>query len=110
GGCLEQVVVGQRDADVVAADLPLQAAGVAAGDDLAPVDDDDVVGQAVGLLEVLRGEQQRRAPADQRVQHLPQLVAGPGVEAGRRLVEEQHLRAGDQRRRQVEPAAYAARV
>ena len=32
------------------------------------------------------------------------------VEAGRRLVEEEHRRAGDERRGEVEPAAHAARV
>ena len=45
-----------HDLDLVAADLPLELAGVAPGDDPAVVDDDDVVGQALGLLQVLRGE------------------------------------------------------
>ena len=66
--------------------------------------------EAVGLLEVLRGQEDRRALADERVEHVPQLVAGARVEAGGRLVEEQHRRARDERRRQVEPAAHAAGV
>ena len=41
---------------------------------------------------------------------VPHLDARLGVEAGRRLVEEQHLRAVDEPERDVEPAAHAARV
>ena len=76
----------------------------------AAVDDDDVVGEALGLVEVLRGQQQRGAAVDERVEHLPQLGARPRVEPGGRLVEEQHLRAGDERGGEVEAAAHAARV
>ena len=47
---------------------------------------------------------------DERVEHLPQLGAGPRVEPGGRLVEEQHLRAGDERGGEVEAAAHAAGV
>ena len=102
--------VDDDDVDLVAADLALERAGVAPGDDPAVVDDDDVVGQALGLLEVLGGEQDGGAPVDEGVEHGPQLAAGPGVEAGGGLVEEQHLGPGHQRGGQVEPAAHAARV
>ena len=53
--------VDDGDEELGAADLALELAGVAAGDDPAVVDDHDVVGQAVGLLEVLGGEQDGRA-------------------------------------------------
>ena len=43
------------------------------------------------------------------VEHRPQLGAGPGVEAGGGLVEEQHLGVGHQGGGQVEPAPHAAR-
>ena len=57
------------------------------------VDDRDVVGQLVGLLQVLRGQQQRRALADQLADDLPHAEPAARVEAGGRLVEEQQPRA-----------------
>ena len=107
---VEVVGSGDDGMDVVATDLPLERAGVAAGDDAAAVDDDDVVGEALGFVEVLRGQQQRGAAVDERVEDLPQLGARPRVESRRRLVEEQHLRPGDERGGEVEPAAHPARV
>ena len=98
------------DVDVVAADLALERPGVAAGDDAAVVDHDDVVGEALGLLEVLRGQQQRDAPPDERVEHVPQLGPRPRVETGGRLVEEQHLGIGHQRGGEVEAPSHAAGV
>jgi hypothetical protein len=53
------------------------------------VDDHDVVGQLVGLLQVLRGQEERAAGVDQFAYDRPQLGAAAGVEAGGRLVEEQ---------------------
>ena len=49
-------------------------------------------------------------PATRLVEHVPEVVARPRVKARRRLVEEQHLGLGDQRRREVEPPAHAAGV
>src|SRR5919197_196449 len=54
----------------------------AGGDGPAVVDDDDVAGQVVGLVEVLRGEQDVGAPLDEGPDGAPQLVAAAGVEAG----------------------------
>ena len=48
--------------------------------------------------------------ATRRLDRLPQREPAARVQAGRRLVEEQHRRAEDQRGRQVEPAAHAAGV
>ena len=66
-------VVGARDRDHQArvARLLLELQWRALGDDAALVHDDDVVGQLVGLLEILRGEQQRGALAHQPAQHFP---------------------------------------
>ena len=100
----------QGDDDAGRAGLVLELRGRSGGDDLALVDDDDVVGQVVGLLEVLRGEQKGRALADQPAQHLPQLGAAAGVEPGGGLVEEQHRRGGDEADREVEAATHAAGV
>ena len=82
----------------------------ALGDHPAVVDDRDPVGELVGLVEVLRGQQHRRALGDERADDVPHLVAPARVEAGRRLVEEQQLRGDDDARGDVEPPAHAARV
>src|SRR3712207_7462111 len=52
--------------------LRLELVGGAAGDDPAPVDDHHPVGQPVGLLQVLRGEQDRR-PAVRSEEHTSEL-------------------------------------
>ena len=106
----QPVGVGHHHPHLVAADGALEGAGVAPGDDLAVVDDDDVVGQALGLVEVLGGEHDGGAPVDEGVDHGPQLGPGPGVEAGGGLVEEEHAGAGHEGGGQVEPAPHAARV
>ena len=97
------------DVDAVVADARLELVGRALRDGAAAVEDDDVVGEAVGFLEVLRREDERRAVADELAQQVPEVAAAPGVEAGGRLVEEEHLGAGDERRREVEAPAHAAR-
>ncbi|BDZ59185.1 hypothetical protein GCM10025872_28420 [Barrientosiimonas endolithica] len=102
--------VGDGDVQPRAAHLVLELVGRALGDDLALVDHDDVVGQPVGLLEVLRGEQHGGAAAHQVGDDVPHVAAAARVEAGGRLVEEDHRRVGDQRAREVEPAPHAAGV
>ena len=92
------------------ADRGLELGGRALGDHLAVVDDGDPVGELVGLVEVLRAEQDRRPSGDERADDVPDLVARARIEAGRRLVEEHQLRRDDDARRDVEPAAHAARV
>ena len=77
-----------------AADLGLERGRRALGDDVPVVDDADAVGEHVGLLEVLRRQEDghavlAREPLDLR----PQRAAALRVEAGRRLVEEQDGRA-----------------
>ena len=101
----------RRDLERRAPDLGLQLLGRAAGDDLAVVDDRDAVGQDVGLLEVLRGEEHRHALVAGEVGDLlPHVRAAGGVQAGRRLVEEEDPRAVHERQREVQPALHAARV
>src|SRR5262249_59469410 len=80
------------------------------GDDAAAVDHDDSVGEALGLLHVLRGEQNRRPGLDELLDEEPEVVARPRVEAGRRLVEEQDGWTGDQAGADVEAAAHPAGV
>ena len=46
----------------------------------------------------------------ERADGVPQLAAAAGVQAGRRLVEEEDLGGDDEAQGEVEPAAHAARV
>ena len=97
--------------DARAADLVLQRLGRALGDDAAAVDDPDAVGEHVGLLEVLGGEEDGHAAVGREPLHLlPQRAAALHVEAGGGLVEEQDARPVDEREREVEPALHAAGV
>ena len=92
------------------ADRGLELAGRALGDHLAVVDHGDPVGELVGLVEVLRAEQDRGPLGDQRADDVPDLVARARVEPGRRLVEEHQLRRDDDARGDVEPPPHAAGV
>ena len=73
------------------------------------VDDDDPVGDRVGLLEVVRGEHDRGAELAVEPPHLL-LEVDPvlRVEPGRGLVEEHERRLVDEPDRDVEPAPLAA--
>ena len=82
----------------------------ALGGDPAAVEHGDAVGEPVGLLEVLGREEDRGAGAGERADDAPQLLPAAGVEAGGRLVEEQHGRRDDEAEREVEASAHAARV
>ena len=63
------------------------------------------------LVEVVRRQQDRHLVAiAQAGDHVEQLVADAGVEPDRRLVQEQHLRLGDERPGDLEPPPLAAAV
>ena len=66
--------------------------------------------EVLGLLHVLGRQQHGRAAGDELLDEAPDIVAGTGVEAGGRLVEEQHPRAANQAGADVEAAAHPARV
>ena len=67
-------------------------------------------GQPIGLVEVVRRQQHGQpVVAGQRVDLGPQLAARLRVEAGRRLVEEQHGRPVHEAQRDVELALHPAR-
>ncbi len=75
------------------------------------VDDADAVGELVGLLEVLRGEEDGHAEVLVEALHLlPDAGPADGVEPGGRLVEEQHVGVVHERGREVEAPAHAPRV
>ena len=96
--------------DHVPSDATLELGRRAVGDRPAVIDDHDLAGQLVGLVEVLGREQHVRARVDEGPDRVPELDAAPRIEAGRRLVEEQQPRLTDQARPEVEPPAHAARV
>ena len=100
----------EHDLDPLAADRVLELVGGALGDHRAVVDDRDPVGEPVRLVEVLGRQQDGRPRGDAILDHLPERDPAARVEAGRRLVEEDHRRAGDERPREVEPAPHAAGV
>ena len=88
----------------------LSAAGVPSATSLPPGDDPDPVGELVGLLQVLGGEEDGGALVVQLRDLLPDRLAADRVEAGGRLVEEEDRGLVNQRRGEVEAAAHAARV
>ena len=98
----------EHDLDLVAADRALEPDGVSSVDHAAAVDHGDAVGELVGLVEVVRGQQHRRAAGRERADRLPDLAAPARVQAGRRLVEEEHLGREDHARGEVEAPAHAA--
>ena len=94
----------------LAADLCLERGRRAGGDHPTAVEHDEVVGELVGLLEVLGGEQHGDAVGDERAHRVPHLVPVARVEPGGRLVEEQHFGAADEADREIQPAPHTARV
>ena len=110
--CLDLGAVGVGlDDDHVAADRSLQRVGCVLGDDAAVVDDADAVRELVRLLEVLRREEDGHAELGVERAHLfPHRGPADRIEAGRRLVEEQHLGVVHECGGQIEPALHAAAV
>ena len=88
----------------------LQLTGRALGDDEPVVDHRQPLGQDVGLLQVLGGEEQRRAVGHELADHVPEVVAAARIEARRRLVEEEDAWSVHERGREVEAAPHAAGV
>ena len=72
-------------------------------------DDARAVAELGRLVEVVRGEQDRRALGLQAADELPELAAGLGVEPGGGLVEEEQLGAADDAEGHVDPSPLAAR-
>ena len=87
----------------------LDVRDLALGEHLAAVDDRDRGAQLLELGEDVRRDEDRLAEAAQLAQQLAELDAGPRVEAGRRLVEEQHQRVVDERVGEAQPLLHAAR-
>jgi hypothetical protein len=102
--------VAQSHVDGARPDRRLQRPGRALGDDPPVVDDRDPAGEPVGLVQVLRGQQDRRAVRDDRPDDVPDLAAAAWVQPGRGLVQEQQLRRVEDARGKVQPPPHAAGV
>ena len=100
----------QTTAIGVPGDLLLERPRGALGDHRAVVDDHDPVTQHVGLIEVVRGQEDRGAPLPEAADVLPEIRPVLRVQPGARLVQEQHLGLVHDAERDVEAAALAARV
>ena len=100
----------QADPDDVAGDLAFELGRRARGDDLAVVHDGDAVAERVRLVQVVRGDEDGHALGAQPAHLVPHVRAALRVEAGGRLVEEDHLGLVDDAERDVDPAPLAARV
>jgi len=74
------------------------------------VDDRDPIGEPVGLLQILGGQKHRRAGVDQLTDQRPEVAAAGRVQAGGRLIQEQHPGAADQAGGQVQPPPHPAGV
>jgi hypothetical protein len=94
----------------LAADAVLELVPGSLRDHLPAVDDGDPVGQLIGFLQVLGGQQERGPLALQFAHDGPDLAAAARIQARGRLVEEQHPRARQQARGDVEPAAHATGI
>ncbi len=102
--------VGEPEVKAGFADRRLQVVGGAFSDDPPVIDDRDAVGELVGLVEVLRGEQHRRAGGHEPPDRRPHLGTGAGVEPGGGLIEEDEGRLRDEARGEVEASPHAAGV
>ena len=109
-GFTDEAGVGDRDLDPLPADLSLELVRGAMSDLSPVVDDDDVVGEVVGLLEILGSQQQGRSPLHEVPDHHPEVDPAARVETGRGLVEEEHRRRCHQGAGHVEAAPHAPGV
>ena len=105
----QRCAIGCVDQEVVLAHLRLELARRALGHDVAVVDDAHTV-RLLGLLEVVRGQENGRAAARADVdQILPQIAAADRIQPERRLVQEQDPRPVHQAAHDLQLAAHAAR-
>jgi hypothetical protein len=70
----------------------------------------DRVGQRLGLLQVLRGEQDRHTEAGEPADGGPDVVPLARIQTGGGFVEKDHLGPADQAGGEIEAAAHAAGV
>ncbi len=101
---------GHLHLDHRAAEPVLQLVAGPLGDEPAFMDHADPIGELVGFIEILRGQQHRRTRADQIPDQRPHVHAAARVDAGGRLIEKQDVGPAHQRRGQVQAPLHPARV
>ena len=89
--------------DAMGADLLLDLPDAAGGQELAPLDDPDRRAEVGQLGEDVAGDQDRLAHLAQFVEQRLHLEPGPGIQARRGLVEDEHRGIMDERLGQAEP-------
>ena len=99
----------QPEGDAVALAHRGELAGRALGDDTAGDDHRYAVGELLGFVEVVGGQEDCGPELAQTAHKLPRLAASGGVEAGGRFVEKQKLRSADESDGEIEPSTLAAR-
>ena len=100
----------RRQHERAAAHPVLELIGCALGDEPSGIDDADPVGQPVGLLQILGGQQDRGASLHQGTDDVPHLLTRARVQASGGLIEEDEWGPGDERDRQVQPTPHPAGV
>ena len=110
GGGRGGVPAGQQHVHDLRAGARLQLRGGARGDDHAVVEHVHHVGEPVGLLQVLGGQQHGGAGLAQFPERGPELQPAGRVQPGGRLVQDQQGGPVHQAGRQVQAAAHPARV
>src|SRR5690349_20193244 len=106
---LELPALGAAPHDAVARRRRAQRRGRPLRDDAALLDDRHAIAQRLGLVEVVRREQDGLAQLLQRAHDVPRGAAGGGVEAGGRLVEEDQLGVAHERQAEVQAPHLPAR-
>jgi hypothetical protein len=93
-----------------AGDLTLELVGSALRDQVPVVEHRDPVGELIGFLEVLRGEEDGDTIGHQPADDSPHRPTASRVQSCRRLVQEDDLRAADQGHRQIQLPAHTAGI
>jgi hypothetical protein len=110
GGGVQRVRCGELQLDVAAGEPAFKLIRGSFREDLSVVEDRDLVGDVVGLVEVLRREEDRDPVRSQRADRLPHRVAAARIQAGGGPVEEDDKRRAHRCHREVEPAPHPAGV
>ena len=101
-------LIGRDDFHHRPGQLPAQIVRRVEGDDFAFVQQRDPVA-ALGFVQVRRADENRDALLQELREELPELAARHRIDAGRRLVEQDHARLVDQRARERELLLHASR-
>jgi hypothetical protein len=72
-------------------------------------DQNDPIGERIGLIQVMRGEQDGTTGRRQLPHRAPERVPGLDVHRDRRFVEDENVRVGNERHREAHPLRLAPR-